>query len=208
MGRHRVRSDDHAFAVVISIAMMTARLLFLIVPLFTSFTSAYTPLLKKALPLLRQDNITAACSALNAALPDRVTYPGQSAYQAEMQNYWSEALKSDTPNCIVQPESAREVSTAITLIGRPHYQGVPFTVKSGGHDPNPGHSAINSGVIIALSQLNGTAYDAANNVAYVKPGGHWSDVIEALSPYNMTVVGGRLGKPHLQSFAFIADQEY
>lgn len=162
--------------------------------LFNSFTSAYVPLSKKAVPLLRrQANITAACSALNAALPDRVTYPGQSAYETEMQNYWNEGLKSDTPNCIVQPESAQEVSTAITLIGQPDYQGVPFTVKSGGHDPNPGHSAIDNGVIIALSQLNGTTYDAANNVAYVKPGGRWSDVIGALDPYDVTVVGGRLG---------------
>lgn len=174
--------------------------LFALVPFFTFFaslTSAHAPLSRMPMPLLRrQANITAACSALNAALPDRVTYAGQTAYETEMQNYWSGGLKDDTPNCIVQPESAQEVSTAITLLGQSQYQGVPFTVKSGGHDPNPGHSAINSGVIIALSQLNGTTYDEANNVAYVKPGGHWSDVMEALDPYNVTVVGGRLGELH------------
>lgn len=174
--------------------------------LFSSLTLGYVPLSKKAVPLYpRQANITAACSALNAALPDRVTYPGQSAYNTEMQNYWNEGLKSDTPNCIVQPESAQEVSTAITLIGQPQYQGVPFAVKSGGHDPNPGHAAIDSGVIIALSQLNGTTYDAANNVAYVKPGGRWSDVIEALDPYDVTVVGGRLGELHHFSLVLITD---
>jgi hypothetical protein len=71
-------------------------------------------------------------------------------------------------------------------------------VKSGGHDPNPNHSAINGGVLIALSQLNGTALDAKKGVAYVKPGGTWSTAVRALKPNNVTVVGGRLGTYNLR----------
>jgi len=180
-----------------------ARLSFLSLLLLVSNPiSAFIPMPKQAEEVLRrslpkrQSNITSACSVLNSTIPGRVLFPGNSGYTTEMDIYWNQGLKSDTPNCIVQPVSAEEVATAITLLNQPEYQSVPFTVKSGGHDPNPGHSAINSGVIIALSHLNGTTYDAANNVAYVKPGGHWGDVISTLDQYNVTVVGGRLCKLH------------
>ena len=163
--------------------------------LFTSPISAFIPTPKVARDILRrQTDIASACSALNSSLPGRVSFPGNSNYTTEMSHYWNEGLKSDTPSCIVQPESAQEVATSVTLLGQSQYQSVPFTVKSGGHDPNPGHSAINNGVIIALSHLNGTTYDAANNVAYVKPGGSWGDVISTLDQYDVTVVGGRLCK--------------
>jgi len=41
--------------------------------------------------------------------------------------------------------------------------------------------------------MKGAQYDATKDVAYVKPGGHWVDVIGDLAPSGKTVVGGRLG---------------
>jgi hypothetical protein len=48
--------------------------------------------------------------------------------------------------------------------------------------------------LIALKFLNGTTLDISKKLAYVKPGGHWSDVIAPLDKQGYTVVEGRLGK--------------
>ncbi|KAK7414984.1 hypothetical protein QQX98_006217 [Neonectria punicea] len=70
---------------------------------------------------------------------------------------------------------------------------VNVAAKSGGHDPNPGHATVHDGVLISLSEIAGTTYDRSKNVAYVKPGGEWNDVISPLDKEGVTVVGGRLG---------------
>jgi FAD/FMN-containing dehydrogenase len=132
------------------------------------------------------------CRALARALPTSVFQPSDPEYKAEQARYWNIGLSADVPRCIVLPSTASAVSTAIKILRTD--DNVDFAVKSGGHDPNPGHSAIDGGVLIALSHLNGTTYNATENVAYVRPGGTWSDVLHALQPYNVAVVGGRLGE--------------
>jgi len=89
------------------------------------------------------------------------------------------------------PTSAEEVSSVVKELHKK--PGVRFAVKSGGHSPNVGHSSIKDGVLIALRNLSGTEYDKAKQVAYVKPGGHWADVIKPLATHGVTVVSGRLG---------------
>lgn len=42
--------------------------------------------------------------------------------------------------------------------------------------------------------MAGATYDAANQVAYVKPGGEWNDVVGDLEPSGVTIAGGRLGQ--------------
>jgi FAD binding domain len=137
---------------------------------------------------------TAACAELATKIPGQVFTSGD-VYKAELKNYWSAALKLTKPACIVRPKAKEGVATAMITLGK--YKGATYTVKSGGHDPNPGHSAIDDGVLIALGSLNGTHYDSANGVAHVKPGGQWNDVIGPLDKQGVAVVGGRLGKYHL-----------
>ncbi len=45
-----------------------------------------------------------------------------------------------------------------------------------------------------MTDLAGATYDATKDLAYVKPGGEWNDVISDLAPSGVAVVGGRLGK--------------
>jgi hypothetical protein len=66
-------------------------------------------------------------------------------------------------------------------------------VKSGGHDPDPGHASIQDGILLALSQLKGVRNGPAKQLAYVKPGGTWASVVGPLDQAGVTVVGGRLG---------------
>jgi hypothetical protein len=137
---------------------------------------------------------TTVCNALSAALPNNVVFQtGISAarYKTENANYWNVGLSELKPACIVMPSDVQMVSKAVAILSS--NKDVKFSIKSGGHDPNPGQSSIDGGVLIALSQINGTTYDEEKKVAYVKPGGTWSNVIEPLEKYNVTVLGGRLG---------------
>jgi hypothetical protein len=51
-----------------------------------------------------------------------------------------------------------------------------------------------------LREISGTTYDKETNLAHIKPGGEWNDVIRALDPQGVTVVGGRLGETYSSLF--------
>lgn len=136
---------------------------------------------------------TQACTDIQNALPGKVLTPGLLAaeYTYETQQYWSMTPRSDDPACIVQPASAEDVSTVIKTLLK--YPTVKFATRSGGHDPNVGHASVQDGVLITMTEMVGATYDAAKEVAYVKPGGEWNDVVGDLEPSGVTILGGRLG---------------
>ena len=68
---------------------------------------------------------------------------------------------------------------------------VPFAIKSGGHTLNPGFSST-PGVHIAMKRCNKTIYHPNNQTVDVGPGLIWDDVYQALEPYNVSVLGGRV----------------
>jgi hypothetical protein len=136
---------------------------------------------------------TQACTEIKNALPGKVLTTGLLAveYAYETQQYWSTTQRSTNPACIVQPASADDVSTVIKTLNK--YPTVKLATRSGGHDPNAGHNDVADGVLITMTDMVGATYDAAKGVAYVKPGGHWNDVIGDLEPSGVTMLGGRLG---------------
>jgi hypothetical protein len=134
-------------------------------------------------------DVIGACKEIASVAP--VLYSG-TAYKNELKDYWSYACTEAKPYCIVQATSAQHVSDAIKTLNK--FPGAQFAVKSGGHDPNVGHSSINEGVLIALGKIKGATYDRARDVAIVKPGGKWATVIGDLAPSGVAVVGGRLCK--------------
>jgi hypothetical protein len=136
-------------------------------------------------------NTKAACKEIETAIPGKVSYPLSIPYIQETQSYWSTALRELKPACIVFPQFVEDVSAAVKVLNK--YPDVHFAAKSGGHDPNPGHGSVHEGVLITMRKITGATYGKATNLAYVKPGGEWNDVIGALNPHNVTVVGGRLG---------------
>jgi hypothetical protein len=140
---------------------------------------------------------TQACTDIQDALPGKVLTPGFLAleYEHETQQYWSTTLRSVDPACIVQPSSPEDVAAVVKVLNK--YPSVRFAIRSGGHDPNVGHATVQDGVQIVMTDLAGATYDADKDLAYVKPGGEWNDVISDLAPSGVAVVGGRLGE---QSF--------
>ncbi|KAH8693404.1 hypothetical protein GQ44DRAFT_635186, partial [Phaeosphaeriaceae sp. PMI808] len=133
-----------------------------------------------------------ACQEIaNNLPPGRVYFPRDSNYKSEVKQYWSKCVRDLRPACVVLPTTVAEISAVIRVLNR--YLDVNIAVKSGGHDPNPGHASTDGGVLIAMRRMSGAKYDKASGCAYIKPGGTWNDVIRDLEPQGVTVVGGRLG---------------
>jgi hypothetical protein len=133
-----------------------------------------------------------ACNAINVKVPGKLFYPPEKQYKAEVGDYYNYALTALKPACITRPDTAQDVSEVIKVLNQ--FPDVKFVVKSGGHSPNAGHASLNDGIVIALGKMKGVEYDKAKGVAYVKPGGSWTEVTEPLEKLGATVVGGRLGK--------------
>ncbi|KAF7569056.1 GlcD FAD FMN-containing dehydrogenase [Pyrenophora tritici-repentis] len=134
-----------------------------------------------------------ACAEINNALPGKVLTPGLLTveYTYETQQYWATNLREVDPACIVQPNSAQDVSIVVKILNK--YPSVQFATRSGGHDPNNGHATVQDGVVITMTDLVGATYDSDDDVAYVRPGGEWNDVIGDLEKSGVAISGGRLG---------------
>ena len=146
-------------------ALLSARLLLLLLgsPRHASPSSSYSSEAERA------------CRDIQAALPpssQKTTthFPGDTAYWAELSHYWSKSLAELRPACVVQPATAAQVAAVIRVLSHENHTSVRFAVKSGGHDPNPGHASVDGGVLVALRHMKGARYDVAEGVAYVKPG--------------------------------------
>ncbi|KAH6894368.1 hypothetical protein B0T10DRAFT_545895 [Thelonectria olida] len=130
------------------------------------------------------------CTELaNAGLGDKIVYPGQELYQERQESYWSvsAALSSE---CYALPQSIEDVSTIMKVISM---HSCEFGIRGGGHGSFALSNAIKCGVTIDMGYFNQTTYDEERNLALIQPGGHWQDVYDTLSPFGVTVAGGRAG---------------
>jgi hypothetical protein len=75
------------------------------------------------------------CAALKLALPDKVFYPGATAYNVSLSSYWSEQEESIRPTCVIAPTTSRDVALAVSLLnigGSVLPERCDFAVRSGG----------------------------------------------------------------------------
>lgn len=91
------------------------------------------------------------CDILSSVLKATVSNSSSTNYVSESSTYWAQQQSSITPACYVQAQSARDVSTVITVS---RLTLCPFAVKSGGHSDVPNASNIPGGVTLDLGQLN------------------------------------------------------
>ena len=138
---------------------------------------------------------SAACQSISQGSAETKIYPQALAdpnYLYAKNHYWDAANADLTPACVVFPTSAEEVSYVVQVLL--DFPTVPFAVKSGGHNSNVGFSSVDWGVLVSFSQLNSTTLSSDQTTAEVGPGARWENVISALEPYGLAVVGGRLGR--------------
>ncbi|CCF32176.1 FAD binding domain-containing protein [Colletotrichum higginsianum] len=150
------------------------------------------------------------CDALlNAGLGDVLVFPTDLAYTESTSTYYSSENRRLRPYCIVQPRSSVQVSDAVkALSGLSGAGNWDVAVRSGGHSDYD-NNAVNRGVTIDLTFFNSTELVKSNclngsatwvgkstltkNVAQIRPGARWGDVMTTLEPYNLGVTGGRSG---------------
>jgi FAD/FMN-containing dehydrogenase len=91
---------------------------------------------------------------------------------------------------VVVAANKNDVSLAVKTI---QFLKIKFATRSGGHSPNPGWSSIGEpGILIDLQKLNQLTVSADKKVTSIGPGKRWGEVYEALDPYGISVIGGRI----------------
>eukprot|EP00300_Choanocystis_sp_HF-7_P031784 c41444_g1_i1.p1 GENE.c41444_g1_i1~~c41444_g1_i1.p1 ORF type:complete len:171 (-),score=7.11 c41444_g1_i1:56-568(-) len=137
----------------------------------------------------------AACSSIksgsiNTLITDSIDVLSPD-YTTAKTHYWSAANADLVPACVVFPTTTQEVSDIVLMLN--NYTTVNFAMKSGGHNPNVGYSSVDGGVLISFSKLATTTYLPDTQTVDIGPGARWGEVITALDPYDVAVVGGRIG---------------
>lgn len=124
-------------------------------------------------------------------LPGKVIYPNNtSVYTLEQSEFWSKQQSSAEPACFVTPESAHDVAI---IVKTARATRCPFAIKGGGHAAFAGASSIQGGVSIDMRKMN--MVEPSDDLAIVRAGAGnlWGNVYQKLAPYNLTVIGGRMG---------------
>ncbi|GAP90900.1 putative berberine berberine-like [Rosellinia necatrix] len=137
------------------------------------------------------ENPTAACQSLTVSLGAGKTATSMLdlRYIDSRNSYWNQKLNAHAPACVVYPENTQDVSLALKAIKA---TGSRFAIKAAGHNTNDLFSAVDGGVLIDLSHMNGKSYDESTTLATYEPGSTWGDLYGFYLQYGRTVVGGRV----------------
>ncbi|KAF9017799.1 FAD-binding domain-containing protein [Hymenopellis radicata] len=138
-----------------------------------------------------------ACQLIQDAVSNSsdVHYPGSDNYTRDVY-HWSEASMQPSL-CSVEPGTTEDVGKILQILGSTQTR---FAVKAGGHAANPGFSDTD-GVQIALTRFSQIEYDASSQIVAVGAGLLWDEVYDALEPYGVNVVGGRVPGVGVAGFA-------
>ncbi|KAG4430195.1 hypothetical protein IFR05_014325 [Cadophora sp. M221] len=98
---------------------------------------------------------------------------------------------SQTPLCVVEVNDAKDVSTAIKIIGSTK---TPFAVKSAGFTSNPGFSST-TGVHISLEKFKMVNLAEDKKTVEVGLGQSFTEVYQALNGSGVNVLGARADGP-------------
>jgi FAD/FMN-containing dehydrogenase len=98
-----------------------------------------------------------------------------------------------SPTCVAFPDTKEDVSLTIKTV---KFFSTRFSVRSGGHSPNPGHSTFEGlGLLIDLQRLNQIDVSSDAKTVALGPGARWGSVLSTLDGYNVSVIGARI--PHV-----------
>ncbi|KAB5515384.1 6-hydroxy-D-nicotine oxidase [Coniochaeta sp. 2T2.1] len=129
---------------------------------------------------------TNSCTKLVESLPGLVYLPDTPNYTSLNTHRWSNTSIL-TPNCIVTPACAQEVSTIVkTLV----CDGTSFSIKSGGHNPNPKFNNIDNGVTVDLKLLNEASISADRTYVTLGAGTTMGQAYGAFSNESIAFPGG------------------
>ncbi|KAI0103627.1 FAD-binding domain-containing protein [Nemania sp. FL0031] len=128
------------------------------------------------------------CTQLASQYGSLVLFPNSTNYSTERIEYWD--VRSDQePACIFLPDETNQVAKVVSILSS---CGSQFAIRGGGHMNFPGSNNIDGGVLLALNSLNDVVVASDQQSVDIGPGARWVDVYEALAPYGLYAIGGRL----------------
>ncbi|KAF4473012.1 FAD binding domain [Fusarium albosuccineum] len=140
------------------------------------------------------------CSALETDFPALTIFPGESLYnyinegEIDSADAVSDYFSAEDwlgPACIFTPTSSELMAHAVVQLER---SGAPFAVRGGGWMPVAGAANINSsGILLATTNLTDLQLTSDLSSVSVAAGLNWADVLDYLAPYDLVVVGSRIG---------------
>ena len=145
----------------------------------------------------------AVCSYLYQKYPQYLAWDTKGSYASETASnasvyneinkiYWNAQNSLNRAACAFFPANAEQVSDAVKALNK--YSSVNYALKSGGHQPAPGFSSTDGGVLISFEpNLNSTVRTDDGKHFVVGAGGRWGSVYKTAEETNQVVVGGRLG---------------
>ncbi|KAF4457080.1 hypothetical protein F53441_868 [Fusarium austroafricanum] len=117
--------------------------------------------------------------------------PNTKAYNATISSYWSKQESALHPECILQPTTAEDVSSALSIISKD--KNCRFAIKGHGHAPAAGFANTDVGVTIDMTTLSSVSLHQGSKVASIGAGAKWLDVYKHLESSGVQVAGGRNG---------------
>ncbi|KAK3358407.1 hypothetical protein B0T24DRAFT_644220 [Lasiosphaeria ovina] len=143
-------------------------------------------------------NATVTCGLIAGQISSasEIIYPISALSFADDTHHWF-LSSSQTSACVLEVGSARDLSTALKVIGNTR---TPFAVMSGGHASNPGFSST-PGVHISLKRLDQLILSADKKTVELGFGRTWADTYNELEGTGVNVVGGRVAGPGVGGFS-------
>ncbi|RMY87589.1 hypothetical protein D0861_05260 [Hortaea werneckii] len=128
------------------------------------------------------------------------TLSNASTYHDINSVYWNAQNRLFRAACAFFPGNAEQVSDAVKQLNK--HPEARFALKSGGHQPAPGFSSTDGGVIISFEpNLADTVRTEDGKHFIVGPGARWGDSYAVTQKTNQVVVGGRLSHIGVGGFA-------
>ncbi|KAJ3500938.1 hypothetical protein NMY22_g19093 [Coprinellus aureogranulatus] len=137
------------------------------------------------------DPAAQACSELQRRLGTTIIQTSSGPeYRNISSGAWNRLNAQSQPACIALVTCASDVQAVQRSIWRHQAR---YAVQAGGHSAGAGWSSVDGGILISFAHMNSVSYDAAKDLVTLQPGVRWGEALEALEPFGVAVMGGRLG---------------
>jgi FAD/FMN-containing dehydrogenase len=137
---------------------------------------------------------SSAVNELASLLTGQLVLPEDTAYEPARQ-LWNGRVKT-------QPAAIARCLTVQDVIHTVHWtrsQGLPLSVRGGGHD-FAGRALVENGVAIDLSQMRAVTIDPDNRTAHVQGGATAGNLIEAAQQYALATATGTISSVGMSGF--------
>ena len=136
----------------------------------------------------------AAAKELRAIMQGKVVLPGDAEYEGA-RRVWNGVVNRE-PALIALCETVQDIRAAVR---EARAQGLPLSVRGGGHDW-AGRALRHNGLVIDLTRMRQVQVDTLEQTAVVAGGATATDLMNAAAPHGLAAVTGNVGAVGMAGF--------